>query len=879
MWARRLGALVVAALSVVLIQTPAQAGPVFGSGGVLAGLETDIWTAGICNSDWIWAPNSPITFDASCSYMRPAGPWLFEWDFNFHGPGTFHTSTYAGTDQPVTGMTVTKADGFATMTQDFAGVPTLVTHTVAVRLTDLATGVTSEAWFNVDVGPLPWPQPAPVAKICNTNPLVSPTNVPIVFDGSCSSYDLSHRLRFDWDFNYNGTEFNATNDVFGFPVSGLRVTKPDGYKGTTPVSQVAFRVWDLSTHLSSVAVISVNVSESTAATPVPPVARAGGPYLGVVNSPVQLDASSSSDTEGDPLTYAWDFNNDGVFDDATGATPAFTSAVPGTFPIAVQVTDHPDQNATPYNAASQSTVAYTTVEVGAHAPHAFVSGPYSAFAGDTVALDASGSFDVDGLPLTYAWDFGGGNFTDGTGSTIDFPVAADAAPGTSYTVCVKVSNSARSATACTSVNVVAPLVAPVVTLTRSAVTIPTSASDTPVQLDASRSFDGNGNSAALSFAWTSADGGSFSDATSAITNFVVPAHTPAGTTFHPCVEAGVLSVPANPTATACVTITVTGDRIAPVLTLPDPITVEATGAAGAVVTYSASALDAVDGSVPVQCTPVSGATFALGSKLVTCSATDSDNNTAQASFTVTVKDTTGPVVSVPSDRTVEATGPSGAAVTYSASALDAVDGSVPVQCTPVSGATFALGSKLVTCSATDSQNNTAQASFTVTVKDTTPPTLTPTASIVVPATSASGASVTFLRPTANDLVDGTLLVTCDRASGSIFPIGTTTVHCLASDTRGNTGTSSFTVRVDGAATQLSQLLAQVPDTRRLAELRTSITRAIATVNGQRAGSICSALSQIAEQLREAQGNGLTRAQVQSLLADLGRIQTSYGCRR
>ena len=51
------------------------------------------------------------------------------------------------------------------------------------------------------------------------------------------------------------------------------------------------------------------------------------------------------------------------------------------------------------------------------------------------------------------------------------------------------------------------------------------------------------------------------------------------------------------------------------------------------------------------------------------------------------------------------------------------------------------------------------------------------------------------------------------------------------------------------------------------------------MNGQRAGSICSALSQIAEQLREAQGNGLTRAQVQSLLADLGRIQTSYGCRR
>jgi hypothetical protein len=57
---------------------------------------------------------------------------------------------------------------------------------------------------------------------------------------------------------------------------------------------------------------------------------------------------------------------------------------------------------------------------------------------------------------------------------------------------------------------------------------------------------------------------------------------------------------------------------------------------GAVVTFSASASDLVDGSVLITCIPASGSTFPLGTNTVTCSATDKTGNKVSASFKVTV---------------------------------------------------------------------------------------------------------------------------------------------------------------------------------------------------------------------------------------------------
>ena len=138
------------------------------------------------------------------------------------------------------------------------------------------------------------------------------------------------------------------------------------------------------------------------------------------------------------------------------------------------------------------------------------------------------------------------------------------------------------------------------------------------------------------------------------------------------------------------------DTTGPVVTVPANATVEATSATGAIFTYSATASDLVDGSVAVSCTPASGATFPIGATTVSCTATDARGNSGAASFTVTVADTTGPVVTVPANATVEATSATGAIFTYTATASDLVDGSVAVSCTPASGATFPLGATTVT---------------------------------------------------------------------------------------------------------------------------------------------------------------------------------------
>ena len=66
------------------------------------------------------------------------------------------------------------------------------------------------------------------------------------------------------------------------------------------------------------------------------------------------------------------------------------------------------------------------------------------------------------------------------------------------------------------------------------------------------------------------------------------------------------------------------------------MTVEATSAAGAVVNFSTSAMDAVSGPRPTTNTPASGSTFPLGTTTVTVTASDAAGNSASDTFTVTV---------------------------------------------------------------------------------------------------------------------------------------------------------------------------------------------------------------------------------------------------
>jgi hypothetical protein len=256
------------------------------------------------------------------------------------------------------------------------------------------------------------------------------------------------------------------------------------------------------------------------------------------------------------------------------------------------------------------------------------------------------------------------------------------------------------------------------------------------------------------------------------------------------------------------------DTTPPVLALPGNITSEATSAAGAIVSFSATANDLVSGSVPVTCAPVSGSTFALGTTTVHCSATDAASNEGSGEFSVTVRDTTPPVIAPHGDVTVEATSAAGAIVNYALPATsDIVDGAGLASCAAAPGTQFPLGTSIVTCNATDHAGNAAQSTtFKVIVVDTTPPAIAPHADVEATASSNSSAIVNYTNPTANDLVDGVVDVTCAPASGSMFNVGSTLVTCKASDSAGNDATSTFHVNVRYAFTGFFRPVDNLPTT-------------------------------------------------------------------
>jgi glucose/arabinose dehydrogenase len=72
----------------------------------------------------------------------------------------------------------------------------------------------------------------------------------------------------------------------------------------------------------------------------PPIAVAtADPTSGAAPLTVAFDGTASNDPDGDTLTYAWDLDGDGAFDDGAAATASFTYTQPGTYTATLRVTD------------------------------------------------------------------------------------------------------------------------------------------------------------------------------------------------------------------------------------------------------------------------------------------------------------------------------------------------------------------------------------------------------------------------------------------------------------------------------------------------------------------------------------------------------------
>lgn len=259
----------------------------------------------------------------------------------------------------------------------------------------------------------------------------------------------------------------------------------------------------------------------------------------------------------------------------------------------------------------------------------------------------------------------------------------------------------------------------------------------------------------------------------------------------------------NLTTTAHRTVTVEPDNSAPTITLngANPIYVECH--TGAFTDPGATAHDACAGDFAAT---ASGSVNVdvVGPYTITYNATDPSGHAAAAiTRTVIVRDTTAPTVTAPANVTVY-TGPGNTscsatvsdATLGTGSASDACQGSLPTTRSGVPAGNVFAGTTTVTYSATDAAGNTGTATQTVTVVDNTPPTISCAADIVADYDAAvNGAVVTYTAPVGTDNCASTTTQTAGLASGSTFPIGTTTNTFRVTDGAGNFAECSFKVTV------------------------------------------------------------------------------------
>lgn len=148
----------------------------------------------------------------------------------------------------------------------------------------------------------------------------------------------------------------------------------------------------------------------------PPSADAGGPYSSDEGQTITLDASGSIDPDDNIVSYEWDLDSDGQYDDATGVTAEVIFGDNGSFDVGVRVTDEFGENDTD---DEEVVVNNLPPEVELDASEAI-----SAEAGDTFLgrmgepqIHQATVTDPGSDDLTFNWSFGSTltYFNDGVG--------------------------------------------------------------------------------------------------------------------------------------------------------------------------------------------------------------------------------------------------------------------------------------------------------------------------------------------------------------------------------------------------------------------------------------------------------------------------------
>ncbi len=166
----------------------------------------------------------------------------------------------------------------------------------------------------------------------------------------------------------------------------------------------------------------------------PPIANAGGPYKGIINIPIVLDGSNSTDDVG-VIGYCWDWKNDGIYDSnwSSSAYATYAYNATGVYTVRLKVKDEE-------NLTDTATSVVTINGNNIHAPVAIADGPYKGLTYQTIRFDGSESYGINASIVNYTWVFG-----DGTSGYGQRPVHVYETAGTFLIVLtIKDSNSLQS---------------------------------------------------------------------------------------------------------------------------------------------------------------------------------------------------------------------------------------------------------------------------------------------------------------------------------------------------------------------------------------------------------------------------------------------------
>ncbi|MDG6219454.1 MAG: PKD domain-containing protein, partial [Candidatus Thermoplasmatota archaeon] len=149
---------------------------------------------------------------------------------------------------------------------------------------------------------------------------------------------------------------------------------------------------------------TVSGGGGTVVTNTPPVADAGGPYIGYLDQTVTFNGQNSYDTDGTIVNWTWNIGNGIIL---YGETPTYTFTSNddiGSYAVTLTVKDN--YGATDSDA---TTIEVKETQVGDQLPIAITNGPYIAIVDQDITLDASASYDPDGTIEDYKWILGDGS--------------------------------------------------------------------------------------------------------------------------------------------------------------------------------------------------------------------------------------------------------------------------------------------------------------------------------------------------------------------------------------------------------------------------------------------------------------------------------------